>query len=65
MWQFLEFVKWFLKTFTTRTHYIRFLGTVIVFVTIAFLCSDKPVPDAWWFAFGGVIGYYFKQDNRD
>lgn len=65
MKDFLQFVKWFLETFTTRTHFVRFLGTLIVVVTLVMLCLGVPVPEGWWVAFGAVIAFYFKSSDTD
>lgn len=61
----VEFIKWFLDKFTTRTHFVRFLGTLIVLVTIIMLCKGIVVPEGWWVAFGAVIAYYFKSSDTD
>lgn len=60
-----SFVKWFLIKFTDKAHFMRFLATVVLLITVSFIIRDKAIPDAWWGMFGMVFGFYFRGSEKD
>lgn len=55
-----SFVRWFLVRFTTRAHFMRFLATIVMCVTVFFIVSQHSIPEGWWGIFGMTLGYYFR-----
>lgn len=55
-----SFVKWCLINFTTREHFVRFLASTILLITVLYITREKQIPDGWWGVFGMVMGYYFR-----
>jgi len=56
----LGFTRWVMVNFTSREHYIRFLATWIVAITVYFIVRNTTVPEGWWGIFGMVVGYFFR-----
>lgn len=59
------FFRWVLSRFTTKAHFMRFMATAVLLVTVSFIARDKAVPDAWWGMFGMVFGFYFRGSERE
>lgn len=59
------FIRWFLVTFSTRSHFMRFIATMIVVAALyQFLFTGGP-HDALLALAGMVLGYYFKPHDKD
>lgn len=59
------FIRWFIITFSTREHFVRFIAFVIMMMTIHFIWRDRTIPEGWWGVFGMVVGYYFRGHSND
>ena len=58
-------IRWFLRTFSTRTHFMRFLAVLIVMPVIVMVMGGITVPNEMWMTVGAVIGYFYKSHKDD
>jgi len=54
------FIRWFLVTFSTRAHFMRFIATLIVLASLYHFIFVGDVHDGLLTLVGMVLGYYFK-----
>ncbi len=55
-----EFLHWFLLNFSTREHYLRFIGTVIIVVAAYESLVVGQIEREWTVLTGMVIGYFYR-----
>jgi len=58
------FIRWFLVRFSTRAHFMRFIATAIVLVTLFQFLFGNEAHDALLALAGMVLGYYFKPHDK-
>ena len=61
----MEFVKWLLTKFTTRTHFMRFLATIIMGVAMYQAIKTGKIEETWGVLVGAVIGYYYRSPHAE
>jgi hypothetical protein len=60
-----NFWKWFIKTYSTKTYFMRVLTMLIVGAVLILVACRYIVPNELWMLAGSAIGYYFKSHADD